>query len=180
MSRGRLSRRRRPTAIGLCLLLAARAALADVTAQDLQIAARALSFLQKPPSGDVAMGIVYVPGNPQSRAEAESLQRMLNEGLKVGNITLKSTLISLDEVPRASVGLFFLTTGLGAGAQTLADISHAKHLPCLTTDLSQVAAGRCAVGVRSKPKIEIVVNRVAAAASGATFSTVFRMMITEL
>jgi hypothetical protein len=173
-------RQRRASAIGVCLLLGARAALADVTAQDLQIAARALSFLQKPLSGEVAVGIVYARGNPQSLEEAEALQRMLSEGLKVGSITLKSTLISLEDAPRASVGLFFLTTGLGADAQSLADITHARHLPCLTTDLSQVAAGRCAVGVRSKPKIEIVVNRVAATASDTAFSTVFRMMITEI
>lgn len=179
MNPGRLSRGRQATAIGVCLLLA-RAALADVTAQDLQIAARALSFLQRPLSGEVAVGIVYLRNNPKSLEEAEGLQRMLNEGLKVGNITLKSTLVSLEEAPRASVGLFFLTTGLGVEAQSLADVSHAKHLPCFTTDLSQVAAARCAVGVRSQPKIEIVVNRVAAKASGTTFSTVFRMMITEM
>jgi hypothetical protein len=180
MNPGRTSRGHRAIAVGVCLLLVVRTALADVTAQDLQIAARALSFLQKPLSGEVAVGIVYVRGNPQSLEEAESLQRMLNEGLKVGNITLKSTLVSLEQAPRASVGLFFLTTGLGAEAQSLAVISHAKHLPCLTTDLSQVAAGRCAVGVRSQPKIEIVVNRMAATASATTFSTVFRMMITEM
>jgi hypothetical protein len=173
-------RHRLTTAIGIGLVLAARAAFADVSEQDLQIAARALSFLQKPLNGEVAMGIVYVRGNPQSQAEAESLQRMLNEGLKVGNITLKSTLVSLEEAPRASVGFFFLTTGLGAGAQSLADISQARHIPCFTTDLSQVTAGRCAVGVRSRPKIEIVVNRTAATASDTQFSTVFRMMITEM
>jgi hypothetical protein len=161
-------------------VLAAPAAVAEVTAQDLQIAGRALSFLQKPLSGEVAVGIVYLRSNPQSFEEAEALQSMLNEGLKVGNITLKFTLVSLEEAPRASVGIFFLTTGLGTEAQRLAELSHAKHLPCLTTDLSQVAAGRCAVGVRSKPKIEIVVNRVAATASGIAFSTVFRMMITEM
>jgi len=160
--------------------LATPAAVAEVTAQDLQIAARALSFLHKPLNGEVAVGIVYVRGNPQSLKEAESLQRMLNEGLKVGNITLRSSLVSLAETPHASVRLFFLTTGLGADANSLADVSRAKHLPCFTTDLSQVAAGRCAVGVRSQPKIEIVVNRVAATASGTTFSTVFRMMITEM
>jgi hypothetical protein len=159
-------------------VLATPAAVAEVTAQDLQIAARALSFLQKPLSGEVAVGIVYAGGNPQSLEEAERLQSLLSAGLKVGNITLKSTLVPLAEASRASVGVFFLTTGLGTEAQSLAAVSRARHLPCFTTDLLQVAVGRCAVGVRSQPKIEIVVNHVAATASGTTFSTVFRMMIT--
>jgi hypothetical protein len=164
----------------LAILLVTTTASAQITARDLQVAARALSFLQKPLSGEVSVGIVYVRNNPQSLAEGENLQRLLLPGLKVGNITLRPTLVELDEAPRASVGVFFLTAGVGAEAERLASISRARQLPCFTTDLSQVAAGRCAVGIRSEPKVEIVVNHAAAAASGATFSTVFRMMITEV
>jgi hypothetical protein len=40
--------------------------------------------------------------------------------------------------------------------------------------------GACAVGVRSQPRIEVIVNRAAAAASGIVLSAVFRMMITEI
>ncbi len=172
--------RRATLAMGLWLLLAPSAALAQTSAQDVQVAARALSFLQTPLTGEVTVGIVYIRNNPQSADEAQTLQRLLGSGLIVGNITLQSVLVPLDEAAKANVRLFLLVPGVGAQAQSLADISRTRHLPCVTTDLAQVRAGRCAAGVRSKPTIEILVNRAAAAASGMAFSTVFRMMVTEI
>jgi hypothetical protein len=66
---------------GLCALLLAgpmaAPAYADVTAKDVQVMARALGFTEKPPTGDVNIGIVFAPGNPQSAKEATDLQAML-------------------------------------------------------------------------------------------------------
>jgi hypothetical protein len=36
------------------------------------------------------------------------------------------------------------------------------------------------MGIRSAPKVQIVVNRAAAKDSGVAFATVFRVMITEI
>jgi hypothetical protein len=147
---------------------------------DIQVAGRALSFLAKPLTGDVTMGIVYSRANTQSIQDAQDLERQLGSGLRVGNLTLKPILVASGEAARANVSLFFVTPGTGTDAAALLEITNTKHIPCVTTDLSQVTAGRCAVGVKSTPKIEIVVNRTAAVASGTAFSTVFRMMITEI
>jgi hypothetical protein len=162
------------------LVLSAAPAWAEVSPLDVQVAGRALSFLARPLTGEVTMGIVYSRGNVDSIRDAQDLEKQLGSGLRVGNLTLKPQLVPVTEAARANVGLFFVTPGTGTDAAALLDITRTKHIPCVTTDMGQVTAGRCAVGVRSTPKIEIVVNRAAAAASGTTFSTVFRMMITEL
>jgi hypothetical protein len=174
--------RRLAKGLALCAaaVLSAAPACAQVSPMDIQVAGRALSFLAKPLTGEVTMGIVYSRNNSQSLQEAQDLEKQLGSGLRVGNLTLKPVLIAVGEAARANVGLFFVTPGTGSDAAALLEITQTKHIPCVTTDLSQVTAGRCAVGVRSTPKIEIVVNRTAAAASGTTFSTVFRMMITEI
>lgn len=161
-------------------VLSASPAWAQVSPLDIQVAGRALSFLAKPLTGEVTMGIVYSRSNAQSLQEAQDLEKQLGSGLRVGNLTLKPALIAVADAARANVGLFFVTPGMGSDAAALLEITQTKHIPCVTTDLTQVTAGRCAVGVRSTPKIEIVVNRTAAAASGTAFSTVFRMMITEI
>lgn len=178
MSPKRLSTR---LALGAAIVLStALPVWAQVSPLDIQVAGRALSFLAKPLTGDVTVGIVYNPGNASSQQSAQELQKQLGDGLRVGNLTLRPELVTVAEVGRANVGFFFLTPGLGAEAAAMPEITQAKHIPCVTTDLGQVKAGRCTVGVSSSPKIEIVVNRAAAAASGTTFSTVFRMMITEI
>ena len=65
-------------------------------------------------------------------------------------------------------------------AAPLAEAVRSKRIPCITTDLAKVKSGSCAIGVRSQPKIEILVNRNAATSSDLKFSAVFRMMITEM
>ena len=163
-----------------CLVLLCASARAQFTLSDLQIAGRALGFLEKPLSGDVKAGIVYAPDDPRSVAEAEALKGLLGEGLRVGNARLVPVLVPVAELSRADVALFFLTAGVsGADTKSVTAAAVAKHTPCITTDLAQVRAGVCAMGVRAQPKIEIFVNRAAAASTNLAFSAVFRMMITE-
>jgi hypothetical protein len=166
--------------IAFCAVLAAAPAHAQVTPMDLQVAGRALGFLDKPLSGDIQVVVVYAQNSPQSVEAAESLRSQMGAGLKVGNSTLRPVLVPLTEIGKVNAGLLFLAPGAGAEADALKQVVQAKHLACFTTDIAQVQAGRCAVGVRSQPRIEIIVNRAAAAASGVSFSTVFRMMITEI
>jgi hypothetical protein len=46
--------------------------------------------------------------------------------------------------------------------------------------MQQVRNGICVIGVQSSPKVEIRVNSEAASRTGTRFSTIFRMMVTEL
>jgi hypothetical protein len=163
-----------------CFVLSSAPAWAEVTANDMQIAGRALSFLQKPLTGEVILGIVYAPEIPQSVREAENLLSVLGARLKVGNIVLKPALVKLDEAARADVGLLFLAPGVGTDAKKVAEVIRTRRIPCITTDIAQVRAGFCTMGITSRPKVEILVNRVSAASSAIAFSAVFRIMITEI
>ena len=177
----------KPPIVGLCLLAAgavattANSARADITAKDVQVMARALGFTEKPPSGEVNIAIVFAPGNAQSAREASDLQSMLGTGLKAGNLTLKPVMVKIDELGSAGdVAAFLLTEGLGADGAKVAAATKAKQKPCVTIDIAQVQSGACVMGVKSEPKVEIVVNKAAAADAGISFAASFRMMITEL
>lgn len=177
----RFERRTQSSLFACCLLIASGYARAEFQLNDLQIAGRALGFLDRPLNGDVNAGIVYVPADPQSARQAQELKQLLGEGLRVGNVTLKPILVPVGEVRRANVALFFLTDGVaGVDTQAMVDAAKPKRTPCITTDLAQVRNGVCAIGIRSQPKVEILVNRASAASTGVAFSAVFRMMITEI
>lgn len=163
--------------IGLLVALPARA---DVTRDDVVTAARALSFMNHPPTGEVIVGIVVAPRSAESAAEARSIAEIIGSGLKVGNMTLRAVTLPLNDLGRANVQFFFMTHGIDPiEAMQVAAAGKGKGKPCVTGDIAQVERGACVVGVRSAPKIEILVNRAAAASSDITFASTFRMMITE-
>lgn len=170
----------RLAALGL-LLVAGLPTQADVTRTDVQVAARALSFVSDPLSGAVRVGIVYSADSARSLREARSLRSILGTGFRIGTLELIPVLVESAEAAKADVDLIFLTEYLAEEQtpQFLGD-STGRRILCVTTDLAQVRNGACIMGVRSQPKVEVFVNRAAAAASDITFSTVFRVMITEL
>jgi hypothetical protein len=164
-----------------CSLFLGLPARADVTKTDMQVAARALSFVSDPLSGTVRVGIVYAETSPRSVRQAQALRNMLAAGLRIGTVELRPVLIESASTANADVDLFFLTEYIPAD-ETPVLLSDRVRRPtlCVTTDISQVRSGACIMGVRSQPKVEVFVNRAAASANDVTFSTVFRVMITEL
>lgn len=173
--------KRRPLLVGALCLALAGTARGEITTMDLQIAARALSFMENPLSGELRAGIVYSDDSARSVREANELQRLLGGGMRIGNVELLPVRVEAADVRGADVDLFLLVENAGAaGAAAVAAASAAKRVPCITKDLAQVRAGACVMGVRASPKVEILVNRDAAQASGTAFATVFRMMVTEL
>lgn len=166
----------------LSLLLAlSPQARAEVTQRDLQVASRALGFMEPPFTGALRLGIVYAPDRPVSSRQARQIAAMMSSGMSTGNITLMPVLVQLSEVDDATVDLFLLTSNLGeVGSGQFREAWLARGIPCLTTDIEQVRAGNCLLGIRSSPKVEILLNSRTAARVGVTFASVFRMMIVEL
>jgi hypothetical protein len=99
--------------LGLLAVSLAFPAKAQMTITDLQIAARALSFMERPLSGTVRMGIVYIPGDAASEAGAESTVQLLGSGLKAGNLLFTPVRVAVKDAGAAAVDLFFLTDGMG-------------------------------------------------------------------
>lgn len=164
----------------LALLLPVGTALAGLSRTDLLVAARAIGFIEAMRAGPVRVGIVYLPDNAESEQQAHEIASLMDTGLRVGDRIFKPTLVSLPQANNANVDLFFLTQGVGVQAAQLARISHARKITCVTFDISQVRNGACTMGVRTQPRIEVIVNRSAAQASGTGFAAVFRIMITEI
>lgn len=152
---------------------------AQVTRTDLQVAARALSFMEQPLTGKVRVGIVYEPDSPRSVQQAQELARLIGTGMQAGRVELQPALVRVADAAAANVDLYFLTEFVAPQAAA-GTASLPPNRPCVTTDLTHVENGSCLMGISSKPKVSIVVNREAAKRSGITFATVFRVMITEI
>lgn len=171
----------RPCSLWLAVLaLATLSASAEISITDLQVAARALTFMEQPLSGRVRVGIVHSTRSPRSQSQAKSLATRLDSGLLVGSIELIPVLVPIEEARTAAVDMFLLTEFVPPAFPELSTISRQRQILCVTTDVAQVESGACTVAVRSRPTVEIIVNREAAVNSGVRFATAFRVMVTEI
>ncbi len=162
----------------LSILAAPLVAHAD-TQKDLQVAVRALTFLEKAPSGSAVMGVVFDPSKPTSVAEKNAVMAAIGSGYSAGGLTVTGKPVEASAVGSVSgVTALFVTTGVAYGPVGAA--AKSKNLITIGTDTACAASGGCAISVSADPKVEIVVNRATAAAVGATFKAAFRMMIREI
>lgn len=162
----------------LALFAAPLAAHADA-AKDLQVAGRALTFLESGPTGKATLGVVFDPSKPASVAEKNAVMAALGSGMSTGALTLVGKAVEAGDVGGVSgVAALYVTTGVNAGPVGAA--ARGKKIITIGSDMSCVTSGACVMSVSADPKVEIVVSRSAAAAVGAVFKAAFRMMIREV
>ncbi len=147
-------------------------------AKNLAVAGRALTFLENGPSGKAVLGVVFDPSKPGSVAEKNALMAILASGMSAGSLTLTGKAVEASDVGGVSgVAAVYLTSGVNYGAAG----GEAKAKKIITIgDSACVASGACVMGVSTDPKVDITVNRAAAAAVGATFKAAFSMMIHQI
>lgn len=148
-------------------------------AKDLQVLGRALTFLENGPSGRVTVGVVFDPSKPGSVAEKDALMGALAGGFSAGGLTIVGAPLPVSALGGAGgVGALIVTNGVNYGA--VGGAAKAKKVLTASIGSACVTAGACVIGVTTAPKVEITVNRAAAAAVGASFKAAFRMMIKEI
>ena len=167
------------TAGVLLLALAAPVVGKADPVKNLGVAGRALTFMENGPSGSAVLGVVYDPSKPASVAEKNAIMGALGGGFSAGSVTLTGKAIEAGDVGGASgVAALYVTGGVNYGAVGAA--AKAKHLVTVGSDPACVNSGACVMGVSTDPKVDIIVNRAAAAAVGVAFKAAFRMMIHEV
>lgn len=160
-------------------ILAGPGVAAADAAKDLQVAGRALTFLENGPTGKATLGVVFDPAKPASVAEKNAVMAAIGGGYSAGAVTLIGKPVEAGSVGGVSgVAALYLTEGVNYGAVGAA--AKGKKLVTIGSDPACVRSGACVMGVTTEPKVEITVNRAAAAAVGAAFKAAFRMMIKEI
>ena len=154
-------------------------AVAEPTARDLQVLARALGFLEKPPSGIAEIGIVYPQQLPSGLAEAGRIAAAFGEGLRAGNLILRPKLVAVEAVGQAGTVALLLTDAAVPHAAQIAAAIAGRSVLTVASDRSLIEAGLVVMVVRGEPRVEILVSRAAAQTAGIGFAVAFRMMIQE-
>lgn len=149
--------------------------------KDLQVAARALSFVNGMPNGPVKTAVLYDPANAGSKADAEAIKAWIEANPMAGKSKLVPTLVAAnDAAGLADAKAAFVAEGSDGQFAAIAAAAASGKIVTISADMDCVRGGHCAVGVASSPRVEILVSRTAAAASGASFASAFLMLIKEI
>lgn len=151
---------------------------ATFSAKDTQIVAKAIGFLDPPPSGGT-VALVYDPANPASKADADAIAALFAGGISEGGSSLTAKSVDVASLGDGS-GYVALIAAQSATSDKIMLAAKAHHIPCITADTGSVQSGRCVMSVHSDPKVEIIVNHGAAQAAGVSFQSAFRMLIHEI
>lgn len=153
-------------------------ARAELSEKDMQVVGRALSFVVDGPKGDVPVAIVFQEGNASSEGDKAAAAKLLEAGLKTGELTLKGTPVPVSKIGDAGkYKVWYVTMGAGGA---MGPAGGAAKAITVGTDKDCVAAGQCVIAVESSPKVQIYVSRAAAQAAGVSFSSAFLILVKEL
>ncbi len=156
------------------------AARAEFDAKDAQILGRTLGYSGDGMSGVVVVGVVFAPGDPESRREAELVRSVIGDGLPTGRVRLQARLVPVEQLAMATgLNALYLTPGLDGSSELILSAARRLQIPTISASLPCVESGRCVVGYTSEPTVQILINQGAAVRIGVHFLQAFRMLVRE-
>lgn len=162
----------------LIALIALSCKVVDVRAaslKDLRVLGRVIGFIERPPSGDIDIAVVYSSNDPLSKAEADHVMDLLVDGLQTGDRTMWGKLVDIKTTSESDIKFAYLTRGTDTVFDTLAS----RGVLTLANNFDCIQKSTCVVGAKSDPVVEIRVNKAASELSNITFKSSFRMMVKE-
>lgn len=152
----------------------------EVTAKDIQVIGRTLSFMVDVRAGAIQLGILYQRGEPELIRQAAAMQAILGSGLTAGRIVLQPRMVAADDLATVDhVEALFIVPAASAVAAVAASAGGRLHVPIISKDVTCAAAGYCAIAFQSEPLVEIVFSPSAAANEGVRFTAAFRMLVKQ-
>ncbi len=150
------------------------------TPKDLKIGLHVIEFVTNAPRDREGLGVVYDSRFRDSLDDAQGILAALispEQHLAAG---LKPVLIDIRDLDDASdLRAVVVADHMKADYDLLADYGRSRHTLVMSADLDCARAGKCTVGIASKPRVEVIVSTQQAQASDIQFSEAFRMMVTE-
>lgn len=174
---------RRILALGMvCFACLAHPSFGHATSlKDVQVGIRTVEFLRAPPQGQTDVAIIYDHRRKESEDDARAILVWLLESARIGRAEIVPVLIDIAELGRERrFRVAMVASGMASETfSRVLDYAVANGTVTISSDLSCVHAGQCAVGISSSPRVEVTLNRRVATACGVDFLEAFRMLVKE-
>jgi hypothetical protein len=166
--------------LGAMLLCAAPVHAMEVAPADVQAAVRTLGFLDSlQRHASIAMGVVYRAGDAESKALARRTAAVLAATKAPNGSSIDTNVVAVNELELAGrrFDVIFLVLGIAEDSRPVAEFVRRQHVLSISNDPACLTSECCVLMVHAGARTEIVLNTSLAEATGATFSSVFMMMV---
>jgi len=146
---------------------------------DVSVGLKTFPLLTNKITGQATMAIVFDPANAASKSDADAVKAVLDAGIEApGGAKLVAQLVPVADIAKASgAKVILLAAGTGKGAyDAVANSAAASGALSISTDLDCAKAGKCVLGIVSKPNVEIFYSKAAADAAHVGFAAAFTML----
>jgi len=151
-----------------------------VTPGDLQAITNALGFLNNlPRGGSIVVAIVYGSDTADAKANAAQVASALESLRGPDQSSFRAVIMSVRDLTTAvrHLDAVLLLAGSLGHAAAISEAARRLHVITISTDPSCVDAKCCVLMVRSADRVLIVLDTAMAHSVGASFSSVFEMMV---
>jgi len=150
------------------------------TLNELKVGVRVFDFLKSAPHGRTPLAIIYDGRNRASVDDARAILEWVNSGVRSIKAELIPSLVDVHHLDEAiGYRIAVVAGGTEAHDDLIRDYALKNLVLTVSSDLSCMRSGSCAVGIASTPRVEVVINRAVALSCGVEFSEAFRLMVRE-
>ena len=150
------------------------------TLNELKVGVRVIDFVSNPPRGKTSLAIVFDGASKASTEDAQAIADWLRSGVNPAKSELVPALVDIRQSGWVDgYQIAIIAGGTERYFDTVLDYARRNHTLTITSDLSCVRGGKCAVGVPPEREFEVVINRQVAESCGFEFVEAFRMLVME-
>lgn len=167
-------------AIAISVLAVFPAAAADVISGDVEAAVRALGFLDTlQHRSSISVAVVYKSGNPEAKSLAQRAAAVMGGMSGPNGASLSVAIVAASELAQIPhrPDAIYLVPGVAEQGRTVADYAKRQHVVTISSDPACLDSQCCALMVRAAARTDIVLDTAVARETGASFSSVFMMLV---
>ena len=153
---------------------------AEIQPADVEAAVRSLGFVDNLQGHTpIVIGVVFKQGDADSKAAAQRIAGMLAGLAGPNGAKIAADIMTANELGQGNrrVDVLYIVPGAVENNRAVGEVTRRQHVVSISNDPACLTAQCCMLMVRAGARTEIVLDTALACESGATFSSVFMMMV---
>lgn len=155
----------------------------SVSPRDFDAFANSLRYIRgiQTSSGEIYVGAVYDPKNPDSKAQAEQFVHCVGEAAAARRVSITARTVAVDRLTEASdLHMVYLATGLSEHCSLIYEHSRNHRIFPFSTSKAEVRLKCCILSFDTRSGVDIYLNQKTLRELGFAVDSAFKFMVKRI